>query len=77
MDNEQACKESAPGLGKSDSRILISHGEKLNTLALDAKGFVRPALRFFAIYLSVILISPVTMVIPAHAEGSVQSLPYI
>lgn len=46
----------------------------MNAPALDATRMVRPALLTIALYLSVIMISLMAMVKPAHADGQVDSI---
>ena len=46
----------------------------MNASAFAATRLVRPALRIIALYLSIIVISSMTMVKPAHAEGVVSPI---
>ena len=47
----------------------------MDTLTFNAKRFVRPALPTIALYLTIIMISSMTMIKPAHASGNVHPQP--
>jgi hypothetical protein len=61
----------APAWGKTKNEFPDTQGEIMDAPAFDATRFVRPVLLAIALYLSIIAISSMMMVKPAHASGTV------
>ena len=55
----------------TEGRVLNNQGEKMDAPTFDAQRLVRPTLLSIALYLSIIVISSMTMVKPAQASGYV------